>query len=173
MRIIIGLGNPGKKYAHTRHNAGFRVADALARELGLIFKFEKRFNAETAKSDDVMLVKPQTFMNNSGQAVAAMKNFYNLNNTDILTIHDEIDLPLGKLKLAKDSGSAGHNGVESVIQHIGRGFFRLRIGVENREQNRIPPTEDYVLENFRPEEEEKLGEIIRHTVAEIKTILNF
>ena len=154
-----------------RHNAGFRTLDALAKELDLKFSSEKKFSADLAVADDLILAKPQTFMNNSGEAVAALKNFYKLENTGLLVVHDEIDLPLGTIRQSKDSGSAGHNGIESIIQTIGRDFTRLRLGVENRSENRIPPTEDYVLHDFSPDEEKKLEDIMPQAISEIKKFL--
>ena len=176
MKIIVGLGNPEPKYQHNRHNAGFRAVDALAEKLSASFTEENRFSAQTAAIDiggqKVVLVKPQTFMNDSGQAVAAVKNFFKASNGDMLVVHDEIDLPLGAVRLSKDSGAAGHNGVASVIENVGKDFTRLRIGIENREEYRIPETDAYVLQNFKPEEEMKLEkEIIPQAVAEIEKFL--
>lgn len=181
-KLIIGLGNPGKKYEKNRHNLGFRVADALARELGLAFKHNKKFVAEIATphlssptsgeelKEGVILAKPQTFMNDSGRAVSVLKNFYKLGNRDLLIVHDEIDLPLGKMRLSQDAGSAGHHGVESIIATIGQDFARLRIGIDGRESRKHIATEDYVLQNFTAEEEKKLKEIIIPKAAdEIKS----
>ncbi len=160
MQLIIGLGNPGKKYEHTRHNVGFRVVEALARELGVQFKHNKKFVAEIAGGQDLVTAKPLTFMNDSGRAVAVLRNFYKLDNADLLIVHDEIDLPLGKTRLSRDSGAAGHHGVESVIASIGQDFARLRVGIDGRESRSHIVTEDYVLQNFTAEEEKKLQEIV-------------
>ena len=171
MKLIIGLGNPGKKYFRTRHNIGFRVVDALAKNMDMSFQNAGKFNSEIAITEDLIIAKPQTFMNTSGESVAALKNFYKLENADICVVHDEIDLPLGTIRASANSGSAGHNGIESAIQHIGRDFMRLRIGIENRKENRVPPTENYVLQPFSPEEEKKLEDIIPQAVTEIKKFL--
>ena len=159
MKTIIGLGNPGKKYASTRHSIGFRVVDALAAELGLKFELNKKLHAEIAKRGDLILAKPQTFMNESGLAVKALTAYYSLPAADVLIIRDEIDFPFGKIKLST-GGSAGHKGDESVAAAIGPGFAKLRVGIENRKENRIPPTDDYVLQNFTADEERELKEKI-------------
>ena len=170
MKLIIGLGNPGKKYEHTRHNAGFRVAGALAAELGLKFKFNEKINADIAVGDGVIIAKPRTFMNNSGEAAGKMNREYRMENSDILVMRDEIDLPFGKIKFGA-GGSAGHHGDESITEAVGPGFNKLRIGIENRKQHRIPDTETYVLENFTAAEEQELKEkIIPEAVMEIKKI---
>lgn len=163
MILIIGLGNPGPTYQKTRHNLGFRVVDALAEELDLKFSSQKKLFAKVAKNSDLILAKPQTFMNDSGKAVQKLLTTYlpsrqagNLQLTNLIVIHDEIDLPLGKIRVSKHSGSAGHKGVESIITAIGTGFMKLRIGIENREEYRQPDTETYVLQNFTPEEEKEL-----------------
>lgn len=169
MKLIVALGNPGKKYEHSRHNAGFLAMNALARSLGMQLRENNKFVAETAEGHGVILAKPHTFMNDSGRAVASLKNFYKLNNADLLVVHDEIDLPLGKIRLSRDSGAAGHHGVESVIAGIGQDFARLRIGVDGRESRAHVATEDYVLQNFTAEEEKKLQEkIIPEVIEKIK-----
>lgn len=187
--LIVGLGNPGHPYEHTRHNIGFRVLDAFADKLGSKFEFEKKFNSEIAeitpsrsplhkgenpplKIRGVILVKPQTFMNESGEAVKKLTTYYKLPATNLLVVHDEIDLPFGKIKLYGTGGSAGHKGVNSIIQILGYSFLRLRIGIENRAQYRIPATDAYVLQNFTAEENELLAKkIIPETVSEIEKFL--
>ncbi len=160
MQLIIGLGNPGKEYAKTRHNAGFMALDYLA---GLP---EVKVVSETNKFDSVIkefvvegsgeknfLVYPQTFMNDSGKAVKQILNFYKLGPENILVLHDEIDLPLGTLKFTEDSSAAGHNGVKSLIDELGtQAFRRIRIGVESRQSREEMPTEKFVLQNFSEEE---------------------
>jgi len=176
--LITGLGNPGKKYEHTRHNIGFRVLDALADKFSAVFIDEVKFKSQTSAFDHqttrVILAKPQTFMNDSGTAVAALKNFFKIQNDHLLIVHDEMDLPIGTIRISKDSGPAGHNGVGSVIENVGRDFTRLRIGIENRQGRRTPPTDAYVLEKFTEEEEAKLQkEIIPQAIEQIEKILNF
>jgi len=167
MKLLIGLGNPGDRYKKTRHNVGFMALDYFSKEIlekqnsEEISKQEK-FNAIIANAEFVssvgyreklLLVYPQTFMNNSGVAVQEILSFYKLEPSDIIVIHDEIDLPLGTVRVTEDSGAAGHNGVKSIIEQLGTSKFkRIRIGIESRIENRIPPTDVFVLEPFTKEE---------------------
>ena len=129
IKLVVGLGNPGREYERTRHNAGFWWVDALARDLGATFKKESKFHSEVAKAGSVWLLKPMTFMNRSGQAVGALCKFYQIQPGEILVAHDEMDLPAGGLKM-KVGGAAGSNGVKDIVSHVGtRDFWRLRIGV--------------------------------------------
>ena len=129
IKLVVGLGNPGREYERTRHNAGFWWLDALARDLGATFKKESKFHSEVAKAGSVWLLKPMTFMNRSGQAVGALCKFYQIQPDEILVAHDEMDLPAGGLKM-KVGGAAGSNGVKDIVSHVGtRDFWRLRIGV--------------------------------------------
>ena len=171
--LIIGLGNPGPKYEHTRHNIGFRIIDALAERFAASFIAEERFKSETSAFDHaetrIILVKPQTFMNNSGEAIGLLKKFFKLKNEDILVVHDEVDLPLGKIRLSFDSSSAGHNGVKSVIERIGQDFHRLRVGTDGRQDRTDMDTHDYVLAKFSPEEDAAVEKkIIPAAIAEIE-----
>ena len=133
LSIIAGLGNPEPKYERTLHNAGFWFVDALARKYGGTFRYEKKFDAEfcrvNVKGDDIWLVKPQNFMNQSGQPVRAVLDYYRLKPADMLVAHDEIDLPPGTVRLKQGGGHGGHNGLRDVIRHCGSNFMRLRIGV--------------------------------------------
>ena len=129
IKLVVGLGNPGREYERTRHNAGFWWVDALARDLGATFKKESKFHSEVAKAGSVWLLKPMTFMNRSGQAVGALCKFYQIQPDEILVAHDEMDLPAGGLKM-KVGGAAGSNGVKDIVSHVGtRDFWRLRIGI--------------------------------------------
>ncbi len=129
IKLVVGLGNPGREYELTRHNAGFWWVDALAHEFGATFKKENKFHGEVAKVGAVWLLKPLTFMNRSGQAVGALAKFYQITPEEILIAHDEMDLPPGGLKM-KTSGAAGSNGVKDIVSHLGtRDFWRLRIGI--------------------------------------------
>lgn len=129
IRLVVGLGNPGREYEQTRHNAGFWWLEALARELGATFKKENKFHGEVARLDAVWLLKPLTFMNRSGQAVGALVKFYQIQPEEILVAHDEMDIPPGGLKM-KIGGAAGSNGVKDIVSHLGtRDFWRLRIGI--------------------------------------------
>ncbi len=134
LRLIVGLGNPGADYVDTRHNAGFWLIDQIAADQGLSFRFEKRFNADECKfkahGRDVFLQKPQTFMNRSGQSVAALARYYKIAPEEILVIHDELDLPPGVNRIKQSGGHGGHNGLRDIINHLGsRDFFRIRVGI--------------------------------------------
>ena len=142
IRLIVGLGNPGADYVDTRHNAGFWFLDLLADHLSLSYRFEKRFNADEAKyradGKDIFLLKPQTFMNRSGQSIGALARFYKLKPQQMLVVHDELDLEPGDNRLKQGGGHGGHNGLRDTISHLGdKDFFRLRIGIGhpgNRDQ---------------------------------------
>ena len=132
MKVILGIGNPGKKYGGTRHNSGFRVVDALAAGLGATVG-KKRFRALVgevrAGGEKVLLVKPQTYVNESGASAGAALDYYGLEAADMLVVADEAALPAGRIRFKRSGSSAGHRGIESVIAHVGDGFHRLRIGI--------------------------------------------
>jgi len=133
MILIIGLGNPGGEYKDTRHNIGFMVVEKLAKELGkdtVVWEEKDKFKSAVAKVGGVLLVKPVIFMNNSGLAVSTIANFYKLIPKDVWVIHDDIDLPLGKIRIRTGGGSAGHNGVDSIIRELkSDAFVRFRMGI--------------------------------------------
>jgi len=133
LKLVVGLGNPGPEYARTRHNAGFWYVDALARSAGGHWKRESRYQCELARiklaDHELWLMKPHTFMNNSGAAVQAVTAFHRIAPAEVLVVHDEIDLPPGVVRLKEGGGHGGHNGVRDVIAHLGPDFWRLRIGV--------------------------------------------
>ncbi len=164
--LIIGLGNPGKKYQKTRHNIGWRVIDALAKKLkSTDFKEKKKLYALISRSKHIILAKPLTFMNNSGQSVKAIADYYQIPSQNIIVIHDEIDLPLGKIKLQKNIGSAGHKGVDSVINKLKtKDFKRIRIGIRPM---RDVDVEKFVLGKFSQIEEK----IIKKTIKKIIPII--
>lgn len=148
--LIVGLGNPGKKYENTRHNIGFKVVEELARRYTLNFGKTER-KAITAdgliREQRVLLAKPQTYMNASGEAVRALVDFYRIEVPRILVIHDELDIPLGTLRLRQKGSAGGNNGIKSIIQHIGtQEFDRIRCGI-GRPPGRMDP-KDYVLKPF-------------------------
>jgi peptidyl-tRNA hydrolase, PTH1 family len=170
MKIYVGLGNPGEKYKNTRHNAGFMFVDAMAEQLGLKFKFEKKFNLELAvKRDDIFLIKPQTFMNNSGQALRAFLDYLkiDLHNSfsgpeDLIVVHDDLDLVLGAFKLQKAVGPKEHNGLQSIYQHLGtKDFWHLRLGVDSREGLRNISPADYVLQVMSPSDRQVFYKTIK------------
>ncbi len=187
MKIIVALGNPGEKYKNTRHNVGWLALDFLIAEFKLQnANWEKKFHSEILEIHNsplppltlrggVIVVKPQTYMNESGKAVKEICDFYKLNYTkDLLVLQDEIDLPLGKIRHTHSSSAAGHNGIKSIIEHLGtQDFQRLRIGVESRLEKTILPTEAFVLQNFLQTELEQLQkEVFPKIELEIKKFLN-
>lgn len=133
LAVIAGLGNPEERYADTLHNAGFWCVDELARREGAAFKYEKRFDSDVCKvtihGAEIWLVKPQSYMNLSGGPIRSMLDYYRIPAERLLVAHDEIDLPPGTVRLKKGGGHGGHNGVRDTIQHCGRDFMRLRLGV--------------------------------------------
>lgn len=148
--MIVGLGNPGKEYEETRHNVGFMVMD----ELGLSYKLEKKFIALIDIKEDVIYVKPVTFMNNSGQAISKIMSYYHISFSDILIIQDDMDLELGTYKLKRNSSSGGHNGIKSIMECLKTdSFLRLKVGVSH---DRSISTVDYVLGHFSKTEKELL-----------------
>lgn len=168
--LIAGLGNPGQKYVNTRHNVGFMVLDSLCTGE---FKLEKKSNAEICEQDNgVVLMKPQTFMNLSGEAVKSFADYYKVSPENIWVVHDDVDIPFGEIRIKEGGSSAGHKGIESIIQHLGtQNFLRFRVGVKN-DSFGIIETEDFVLQRFSKEEEEKLPQIIDICVKELKEILD-
>ena len=148
IRLVAGLGNPGRGYAATRHNAGFWFADALAGKLGLAFSHEGRFAADIAKAADVRICKPMTYMNGSGRAVAALARFFGIAPESILVAHDELDLRPGDAKLKLGGGHAGHNGLRDIHAQLGSAdYWRLRLGIGHPRNTELPEREvvDYVL----------------------------
>jgi len=146
MKLVVGLGNPGKKYERTRHNVGFMVVDALAKELGLKFQKSHTVDADYARSEAVELIKPRTFMNNSGIAVRSAAKKHRIKPEDILIISDDLDMEIGKLRYREIGSSGGHRGVQSVIDNLKTNIFpRLKIGISRSET--LAPDE-YVTSNF-------------------------
>ena len=148
IRLVAGLGNPGREYARTRHNAGFWFADALAGKLAAAFAPESKFSADVAKAGGVRIVKPATFMNLSGRAVAAVARFFAIAPEEILVVHDELDLKCGDAKMKFGGGHAGHNGLRDIQAHLGAAdFWRLRIGIGHPRDSELTQQEvaDYVL----------------------------
>jgi PTH1 family peptidyl-tRNA hydrolase len=165
MIVIIGLGNPGEEYKNTRHNVGFMAIDKFAKENDFDdFKPEKKFEAEVSKQGKVFLAKPQTFMNNSGKTAKKLKA---INKTaTFMILHDDVDLPIGKIKIVKERGSAGHKGVESVIKAIGnKGLLRVRIGVGGKKS---ADAMKIVLKSFTPAEQLQ----IKKTIAKVAQALD-
>lgn len=184
MIIIIGLGNPGEKYKNTRHNVGFMAIDAFAKKNNFPdFKLQKKSNALISlgrsltgepEKENIMLVKPQTFMNESGKSVKKIISNNNIGN--LIVIHDDIDLPIGKIKIVTERGSAGHKGVESIIENIGNdGLIRFRIGIASPAEALAKEGREkamkVVLENFSKEEQILLDETIEKTVEALNLFI--
>lgn len=151
-RLVAGLGNPGREYVDTRHNVGFLVADELARRAASSFGFDAKWNAELAKCGGRALMKPQTFMNLSGESVGGYARYFKLQTSEVLVILDDISLPLGTLRIRKSGSSGGHNGLESVLVHLAtEAVPRLRVGIGAPDGR---PLHDHVLGRFLPDERE-------------------
>ncbi len=178
MKLFIGLGNPGKKYESTRHNAGFMALDAFrAAHADAFGNWQKKFNAEICEGrvgdEKVVLMKPQTFMNASGEAVAPAVGFWKLNpTTDLCLVYDDIDLPLGVIRLRAEGTPGGHNGVKSVLAVCEtQAIQRIRIGIGNERATQIP-SEDFVLENFTSEEQEIITTTIKKSVSAMEMLMS-
>ena len=153
MKLVVGLGNKGREYENTRHNMGFMLIDRYLQYKNITDKFKEKFNAiyieTTINNEKVIFIKPMTYMNNSGIAIRAFVDFYKLNSEDILVISDDLDLDLGKFRLRRNGSSGGHNGLKSIISHLGTdNFKRLRIGISNDKDDVI----NYVLSKFSKKE---------------------
>ena len=153
MKLVVGLGNKGIEYDNTRHNMGFMLVDRYLQYKNITDKFKEKFNAmyieTTINNEKIIFIKPMTYMNNSGIAVRAFVDFYKLNSEDVLVISDDLDLDLGKFRLRRNGSSGGHNGLKSIISHLGTdNFKRLRIGISNDKDDVI----NYVLSKFSKKE---------------------
>ena len=174
-RLIVGLGNPGPKYDRTRHNIGFEIVDALAKSFpGVSLTANKRFQGEVGEfrsgGDRVALIKPTTYMNNSGQAVRAVLDWYKLDVGSVLVIYDDMDLPMGKLRMRLSGGAGGHNGMKSIISHLGtKEFPRLRVGIGSTEKGdeRDRAVVSHVLGRFAPEDRKIVDAVIPMAVDAI------
>lgn len=162
MKCIVGLGNPGSKYEDTRHNIGFMAIDALSEQSGFAVrkrKFNCLYEIGHIAGEKVMLVKPQTFMNLSGEGVRPLIDFYKVDVANIAVIYDDLDLPVGKIRLRQKGGHGGHNGIRSLIDHLGtKNFKRIRLGI-GRPEDRTPVV-NYVLQPFAKEETSAIDDVI-------------
>lgn len=161
MRLVVGLGNPGEKYKNNRHNAGFLIVDAFVAQKGLNWSTNKKLHSEVCvdKEDDLILLKPQTFMNDSGRAVCVALAYCSTNTSDLLVIHDDVDLEPLQFRISHNSSSAGHHGVQDIVNKIGtQDFTRIRVGVGrpkavvDGQERPSYSVEKYVLEDFGSEE---------------------
>lgn len=199
MKLIVGLGNPGEKYERTRHNLGFMTVENFLKDFestkNTLWENSSKFKSDIAQIEwqpkhgsleRVILVKPKTFMNNSGMAVRLIADFYKISPRDVWIIHDDIDLPLGNLKIRFGGASAGHHGVESIMEHLGTDkFWRFRMGIGEQKSplrqgyegqvkiknEKLRNVEDFVLSNFTGSEKGKLKNLIKRGVKAIETSL--
>ena len=166
MYLIAGLGNPGRKYSCTRHNIGFMVISALCRDLGISLtsrRFYSRNGLAEKDGKDILLLRPATYMNLSGKALKACADNYHIDNDRILIIHDDLDMPLGKIKLVKQGGAGGHRGIQSIFDYFGtNAFSRMKVGVGRPEKGEN--IEDFVLSPFYETQRELLKEVIIFSV---------
>lgn len=162
MKLIVGLGNPGKQYENTRHNIGFKVIDKLSEDLNIGLdqaKHKGLYGMSHIGGEKVMLLKPLTYMNLSGECIRAVMDYYDIQTEDLVVIYDDLDLPVGKIRLRQKGGAGGHNGIKSTIAHLGEeSFNRIRVGID-RPKNGMKVT-DYVLGRFTQDEESVMVEVI-------------
>lgn len=167
MKLIVGLGNPGKQYEQTRHNIGFIVIDKIAEKLNIELqqaKFKGLFGAGLVEGEKVLLLKPLTYMNLSGESIRAIMDFYQIDIEDLVVIYDDLDLPAGRIRLRQRGSAGGHNGIKSTISHLGtQEFNRIRVGI-NRPTNGMAIT-DYVLGRFSEEERGLIEEAAERSAA--------
>ena len=165
MKLLVGLGNPGTEYAKTRHNMGYRAVDEIVRRFCFdAFKSEHKglLSRGTIDGEKCFILKPETYMNLSGESVQSVMAFYKISPEDVIVFHDDLDLPVGKVKVKIAGGSGGHNGIKSVDSHIGPNYMRVRIGID---KNKVIDTADYVL-GKPSQDEQKILEVIFEKIAE-------
>ena len=171
MKLLVGLGNPGSEYAYTRHNMGFQAVDAIVRRFSFS-NWKKDCKGEIAKGEidgeKVVILKPHTFMNLSGESVLAAISFFKIKPADVIVFHDEMDLPVGKVKVKVGGSSAGHNGIKNIDSHIGPNYMRVRIGVN---QDRSIGTVDYVLGVPSKEDQKVLNEIFEKIAENVSLLI--
>ena len=173
MQLIVGLGNPGEKYQYTRHNIGYMAIDNIV-AAQQDYKIKKKFNSiiyETILDKNrIILIKPETYMNNSGDAVFQIANFYKIDSKNILVLHDELDIPFGKIRIKSGGGNAGHNGLKSISNKIDNNYTRVRLGIGHPgHKERV---NGHVMGNFTGSEKEKLNQILNYLTNNIYEILN-
>lgn len=174
MITIVGLGNPGSEYSKTRHNVGFVIIEHLAAELALVWSSKPKFQAQMAKNDQLTLIKPMSYMNNSGQPVRAILEYFGgaVNDTvehdTLFVVHDDLDLELGSYKLQYGKGPHGHNGLLSLYQQLGtKQFWHVRVGVDGRAGDRVLPPDVYVLSQFESAEKKVFEQVAEKVTKEL------
>jgi len=165
MKLLVGLGNPGSTYEETRHNIGFKIIDWLRDELNASKVGNNNFKGELFKARQTLLLKPQTFMNLSGESLLLVKNFYKIPLEDIVVIHDDIEIPFGALRFKQGGGHGGHNGLRSIDSLIGKEYYRMRVGVGRPTNGQN--VADYVLGRFSSSEQEKIASLQAHLLDAI------
>lgn len=179
LKLIVGLGNPGEKYARTRHNAGFWFADEIARRYGGVFRAESRHQGELARvritlegggQSEVWLLKPMTFMNKSGGSIASLANFYKVSPEEVLVAHDELDLPFGVARLKLGGGHGGHNGLRDTIATFGAEFWRMRLGIGHPGHKDL--VHDYVLQRAPSDQERAIDNAVNNAVDVLPVLLS-
>lgn len=173
MKMIVGLGNPGNEYAGTRHNVGWMLVDALAEHLG-INEWRSREKGMVAEgrigSEKILLVKPLTYMNNSGECVGPLMRWYKLEPEDIMAAHDDMDIPIGTIRIRKKGSAGGHNGIKSLLSHIGsENFVRLRIGIGRPQPGWS--VINHVLAKFNDQEQEEIGDAIKQLIPAVECMV--
>lgn len=163
MKLIVGLGNPGKEYSVTRHNIGFLFVDEVVASFNQQFKLEKKIRSEIVRfkinEEEYVFLKPITFMNLSGEAVSLAMKYYNIDINDVIIVHDDLDLPVGKIRIRPQGGSGGHNGIKSIIQHLKtQEFKRIRIGIDKNQYDTV----DYVLGKFSKRDQDIINDVISY-----------
>lgn len=172
LQLIVGLGNPGRRYARTRHNIGFMVVDEFARRAGEGWTGDRSLNSELARAGTVRLLKPLTYMNESGRPVGALCRFYQWQPSQLLVVYDDVSLPLGRLRLRAAGSAGGHNGMRSIIQHLGTdAFARLRVGIGDSRRSAGESLTGHVLGEFTEAEEIDRREAVERAADAIETIL--
>ena len=173
MYLLVGLGNPGKKYEYNRHNIGYLTIDNLLSCAGECTE-RKKFNSILYEikinNQKVLLAKPQTYMNNSGEPINKLINFYKIPSSNIFVFHDELDIPFGNIRLKKGGGNAGHNGLKSLVNHLKNDFIRVRIGIGHPGSKEL--VSNYVLSNFSSNEKKSLNIILSYISSNINKIIN-
>ena len=172
MHLVVGLGNPGPKYAGNRHNVGFMVVEELASRAGgggFRDKFSGSFSKVTMGGDDVVLLKPETFMNLSGESVQKAMKFFKVSLKDVVVVHDELDLSFATVRIKKGGGAAGHNGLKSIMQHGGGdGFTRVRVGIGRPQSGRV---EGYVLSDFGASDRAELPDVLNQCADAVEAVV--
>jgi PTH1 family peptidyl-tRNA hydrolase len=174
--IVAGLGNPGRDYADTRHNYGWILLDAFALKQGLAWRSQPRFEAEVARWDrsasrTLWLVKPQTFMNDSGRSLGAFLHFHKAEAAQLAVIYDDLTMDLGLLKISTQGSSGGHNGVASVLEHVGQGFVRFRLGIGPKSPPQMD-LKDFVLGKFTPEQAVTVEQTLENNLKGLELLLD-